>query len=62
MTKYKIVAKNDHLAVHSVGYYGVSGREKAQNRVDSGDCAKFWMDKEQARQGFIVVEDVQSRK
>lgn len=55
--KYKIVAKNDKLAVHSVGYHGEQGRDKAQRKIDSGECAKYWADKEQARQGFIVIND-----
>ena len=57
MTKYKIVAKNDKLAMHSSGYYGEQGKEKAQGKIDSGECAKYWADKEQAKQGFIVVSD-----
>lgn len=61
MAKYKIVAKNDNLAIHSVGYYGEQGKEKAQNMIDSGYCGKFWMDKEQARQGFVVVSDDKGR-
>ena len=57
MIIYKIVAKNDKLAVHSVGYYGEQGKEKAQSIINTGYCAKFWADKEQARQGFIVVAE-----
>lgn len=57
MSKYKIVAKNNNLAVHSVGYYGDGGKKKAQGRIDSGYCARHWADKEQAKRGFIVVVD-----
>lgn len=53
MAKYKIVAKNNNLAVHSVGYYD---RAKAQRMIDSGECARYWLDKSQAKQGFVVVE------
>ena len=56
MKEYKIVANNDPLAVHSRGYYGDYGKGKAQARCDSGECGRYWMDKEQAAQGFHVVE------
>lgn len=58
---YKIVAKDDSLAVHSVGYFGDYGKAKAQECIDSGECARFWMDKEQAAKGFVVVPDTQKR-
>lgn len=51
---YKIVAKGDRLAVHSVGYWS---RERAQAVVDSGEAGRYWEDKELAAQGFEVVED-----
>ena len=44
MKTYKIVAKTDRLAVHSIGYFGEEGRKKAQDRIDSGCCSKYWMD------------------
>lgn len=50
--RYKIVEKNNPLAVHSVGYYD---KEKAQERINSGDCKKYWMNKEAE---FIVIEDI----
>ena len=49
--KYKIVEKDNHNAVHSLGYYS---KEKAQQRIDSGECKKYWMDKEAE---FEVIED-----
>ena len=55
MSEYKIVAKNNPHAIHSVGYFGDYGRRKAQKRCDSGECARYWMDKEQAKIGFRVV-------
>ena len=54
--RYKIVSKDDPMAVHSVGYYGESGRKKAQERCDNGYCARHWSDREQAEHGFMVVE------
>ena len=56
MKEYKIVANNDQYAVQSRGYYGEYGRAKAQGLCDSGACGRYWMDKEQAAQGFRVVE------
>jgi len=53
--KYKIVEKGNKNAVHSVGYYD---KQKAQDRIDSGDCLKYWINKEAE---FIVVEDVSDR-
>lgn len=52
---YKIVAKADPLAIHSIGYHGESGRIKAQSRVDSGECGQFWTDKALVAKGFKVV-------
>ena len=52
--KYKIVEKDNIYAVHSVGYYGDAGKEKAQKRIDTGECHKYWSDK---GKDFIVVED-----
>lgn len=49
--KYKIVEKDNHLAVHSVGYYD---KQRAQDRVDSGECKKYWTNKEAE---FEVIED-----
>jgi len=49
--KYKIVEKDNKLAVHSIGYYN---KEKAQARIDSGECIKYWMNKEAK---FVVIED-----
>jgi len=46
MSAYKIVARDNHLAVHSSGYYGGDGKNKAQERCDDGYCAKHWSDKE----------------
>ena len=54
--EYKILAKDNRLAVHSTGYFGEQGRIKAQTRVDTGYCARHWMNREQANNGFIVVE------
>jgi len=51
--EYIIVAKKDHLAVHSVGYYS---KERAQKIVDSGECGRYWTDKELAAGGFEVIE------
>lgn len=56
---YKIVAKSDHLAVHSVGYYGDLGKQKAQSMCDEGYCARHWSDKKQASIGFEVIPDKQ---
>jgi hypothetical protein len=52
--KYKIVEKNNIRAVHSVGYYGEAGKQKAQNRIDTGECHRYWSNK---GVDFIVVED-----
>lgn len=52
--KYKIVEKNNRLAVHSSGYYGDSGKKKAQQRVGSGYCSRHWFNKSVE---FIVIED-----
>jgi hypothetical protein len=46
---YKIIQKNNK-AVHSIGYFD---REKAQKRIDSGDCLKYWIDKDAI---FEVIE------
>ena len=48
---YKIVEKDNYNAVHSVGYHS---KEKAQNRIDSGDCLKYYINKNAQ---FIVIED-----
>jgi hypothetical protein len=50
---YKIVEKGDHNAVHSIGYFN---KEKAQERIDSGECKKYWINKEAE---FEVIEDKQ---
>lgn len=52
--KYKIVEKNDIYSIHSIGYYGDEGKKKAQQRIDTGECRKYWSDKSKE---FIVVED-----
>ena len=49
--RYKIVEKDNNLAVHSIGYYS---KEKAQNRIDQGECIKYWINKNAE---FIVLED-----
>lgn len=54
MEKYKIVEKGNIRAIHSVGYYGEEGKNKAQKRIDTGECHKYWSDKDKE---FIVVED-----
>jgi hypothetical protein len=59
VSEFIIVTKKDHLAVHSVGYYS---RERAQQVVDSGECGKYWSDKEQAACGFEVIEKPPRRK
>jgi len=48
--EYKIVERDDHNAVHSIGYHD---RQKAQDRVDSGECKKYWVNKEAE---FVVIE------
>lgn len=48
---YKIVEKNNNLALHSRGY---STKEKAQERIDSGECHKYMADKTLE---YIVIED-----
>lgn len=50
MKTYKIVEIGNENAVHSVGYYD---REKAQARIDSGECLKYWSNKDAK---FKVVE------
>lgn len=50
--RYKIVEKNNMHAVHSVGYYS---KEKAQARIDSGECSKYRSDKSTE---FILIEDM----
>jgi len=50
--KYKIVEKDDHYAVHSIGYYD---KQKAQDKVDSGECKKYWINKDAE---FEVIEDI----
>ena len=52
--KYKIVEKDNIHAVHSVGYHGDSGKELAQQRIDLGECKKYWARKDAE---FIVIED-----
>ncbi len=47
---YKIVEKDNNNAVHSIGQYD---KEKAQKRIDSGECKKYWENKEAE---FIVIE------
>jgi len=47
---YKIVEKENRLAVHSIGYYD---KKRAQKRIDTGDVKKYWLHKEAE---FIVVE------
>jgi hypothetical protein len=47
---FKIVEKGDHHAVHSIGYFQ---KEKAQARIDSGECIKYWTNKEAE---FEVIE------
>lgn len=54
MSEYKIVAKNDPHAVHSIGYFGECGKQKAQGLCDNGYCARHWANKEQAKAGFKV--------
>jgi len=54
--QYAIISKDEPLAVHSIGYHGESGKKRAQARIDNGECAKFWSDKEQAVKGFRVVD------
>ncbi len=49
---YKIVEKDDNYAVHSIGYYS---KEQAQERIDSGECKKYWINKGAE---FIVIEDI----
>jgi len=48
---YKIVERDDHSAVHSVGYYDIA---QPQARIDSGDVKIFWSNKEAE---FIVIPD-----
>ena len=45
MTSYKIVQKNNPNLVHSVGYHGEEGKQKAQNRIDTGEAIKYYTDK-----------------
>ena len=49
--RYKIVERDNHLALHSIGYYS---KEKAQTRIDSGECIKYWGNKDAE---FVVVKD-----
>lgn len=49
--RYKIVEKENNLAVHSVGYYS---KENAQKRIDDGECIKYWINKDAK---FEVIED-----
>ncbi len=51
---WKIVEKDDRLAVHSTGYHGDSGKQRAQERIDSGYCIRHWLNKKAA---FIVVPE-----
>ena len=53
MTQYKIVERDNNLAVHSLGYYGCEGKKKAQQRIDDGYCIRHWINKSAK---FIVVE------
>ncbi len=53
---YKIVEKNNHNAVHSVGYFS---KEKAQKRIDDGECKKYWINKDAE---FVVIESVPRTK
>lgn len=39
--EYMIIEKGNPLAIHSVGYFGESGRIIAQERVDSGYCSRY---------------------
>jgi len=55
---FKIVAKLDKHAVHSVGYYS---KEKAE-KVARDNPGKFWTDQELAKGGFEVVEDFPTPK
>ena len=50
--RYKIVEKNNHLAVHTIGFYGEQGKEKAQALIDEGYYKRFYPDRE-----LVVIED-----
>jgi len=52
--RYKIAERDDKNAVHSIGYHGESGKERAQKRIDSGECIKYWTNK---GTNFVVVEE-----
>lgn len=58
MNEYKIVEKENRLAVHSCGYYGDTGKNKAQAIIDSGYCIRHWMNKDAE---FIVIETIKER-
>lgn len=51
---FKIVERDDSLAVHSIGYHGAEGKARAQERIDNGYCIRHWMNKEAA---FVVVPE-----
>jgi hypothetical protein len=53
MVEYKIVEKENHLAVHSTGYFGDYGKTLAQKRIDEGYCIRHWLNKKTT---FVVVE------
>lgn len=53
--KYKIVEKDNELALHSNGYYGDRGKKKAQDRIDGGYCIRHWINKDAE---FKVLEDI----
>lgn len=43
--EYKIVERDNDLAIHSTGYFGEAGLLRAQFRVNSGYCKRHWLNK-----------------
>jgi len=57
MAKYKVIASNYDNFLMATGFYGESGKQKAQERIDSGYFNKYLMP-ELKDATFIVVEDL----
>ena len=54
--RYKVVSECDNLEVWAVGFYGDSGRERAQKRIDE----RYWhnmMYEKDKHKTLIVIEE-----